>query len=58
MDFQVFYQGGVGEGSDYKISGNGSAKPCNVMFSHTKKVNEEANKCSGTILVEFTRSMH
>ena len=46
--------------SDYKISGNGFAKPCNVMFSHTKNGNEEANECSGTILVEsrgHTRDM-
>ena len=34
MNFQVFYQGG--KINDYKICGNSFAKPCNVLFSHTK----------------------
>lgn len=39
MDFQVFRE--RRKGSDYQISGNGFAKSCNVMFSHTKKVTKK-----------------
>ena len=59
MDFQVFYQGR--EGSDYKICGNGFAKPSHVLFSHIKNCNEKTNECSGTILMYpegNTRGMH
>lgn len=34
-----------GKGSDHQICGNGFAKPCNVLLSHSKKGYEEVNEC-------------
>ena len=49
--FKFFTKGG--KRSDYKVSGYGFAKPCNVLFSYSEDGNEETNECRGTVLVEF-----